>query len=320
MLFSEPDMPDKALRTCLAEQFFEQLQVPALYFAPASVLAAFGSGRQSALVIQSGAFSTSAAPVHEGSIIPKSLYYCEIGGETLTYLVMDLLAQRGISVRPAYLIKKELRYKKDSEGGLELLSKPIITALDFPQTHSSYHLFSQLLLIRDLKESLLRVSDTPYSHESAYQNQGASDYELPDGTTVELGAERYRAPEVLFAGPTALADSGVPGFKGIHEMAYEAIQRTEPDIRKDLYSNVIFAGGNTLLAGFPERVLKKLLDMALPTIKVKQVAPVTPAERRFATWQGGSVLASLASFRRMWMTREEYKEHGPCILTRKSAY
>lgn len=320
MLLSEPDLPDKAVRTSLAEQFFEQLQVPALHFASASVLAAFGLGRQSALVVQSGAFSTAVVPIFEGSIVPKSIYYCELGGETLTYLVMDLLAQKGFSVRPQYSIVKEMKYKRDSEGALELLSKPTITVQDWPQTHPSYHLFAQLTLIRDLKENVLRVSDTPYSHESAYQTQTGADYELPDGTVIELGAERFRVSEVLFAGPTALVDSGVPGFKGIQEMAYEAIQRTEPDIRKDLYSNVVFAGGNTLLAGFPERVLKKLLDVALPTMKVKQVPPATSAERRFATWQGGSVLASLTGFRRMWMTREEYMEHGPCIFTRKPLY
>jgi len=320
MLLSEPDLPDKALRTGLAEQFFEELQVPALYFASASVLAAFGLGRQSALVVQSGAFSTSVVPIFEGSVVPKSIFYCELGGETLTYLLMDLLGQRGVTVRPKYSISKEMEYKRDSEGALELLSKPTITAQDWPQTHPSYHLFTQLSLIRDLKESLLKVSDTPYSHESAYQTQAGGDYELPDGTVIELGAERFRVPEVLFAGPTALVDSGVPGFKGIQEMAYDAIQRTEPDIRKDLYCNVVFAGGNALLAGFPERVLKKLLDMALPTLKVKQVLPATPAERRFGTWQGGSVLASLTGLRGLWMTREEYREHGPCILTRKPRY
>jgi len=42
-----------------------------------------------------------------------------------------------------------------------------------------------------------------------------------------------------------------------------------------------------------------------------------PPERKNSTWIGGSILASLATFRKMWVSREEYCECGASIIQRK---
>ena len=49
-------------------------------------------------------------------------------------------------------------------------------------------------------------------------------------------------------------------------------------------------------------------------IKVRMQAP---PERKFSTWMGGSVLASLSSFKNLWVTMEEYEEKGAAIIHRK---
>jgi actin-like protein 6A len=33
---------------------------------------------------------------------------------------------------------------------------------------------------------------------------------------------------------------------------------------------------------------------------------------------GGSILASLGSFQQMWMSKQEYEEHGPGLIHRKA--
>lgn len=33
---------------------------------------------------------------------------------------------------------------------------------------------------------------------------------------------------------------------------------------------------------------------------------------------GGSILASLGSFQQMWMSKQEYEEHGPALIHRKA--
>ena len=34
------------------------------------------------------------------------------------------------------------------------------------------------------------------------------------------------------------------------------------------------------------------------------------AERKFGAWIGGSILGSLSTFQKMWVSREEYNEYG----------
>lgn len=47
------------------------------------------------------------------------------------------------------------------------------------------------------------------------------------------------------------------------------------------------------------------------------LAATAPAERRFAVWIGGSILASLGSFQQLWMSKQEYEESGAHGIHRK---
>jgi len=50
--------------------------------------------------------------------------------------------------------------------------------------------------------------------------------------------------------------------------------------------------------------------------KVK-IAGNSPTERKFASWIGGSILSSLGTFHQMWMSSQEYEEHGRSMVERK---
>jgi len=101
---------------------------------------------------------------------------------------------------------------------------------------------------------------------------------------------------------------------GIHEMTYNSIMKCDVDVRKDLYRNVVLTGGSTLFRGLGDRLTKELKVLAPSTIQIKVVAP---PERKYSVWIGGSILASLPSFRHMWISWEEYEEAGPALVHRK---
>lgn len=46
------------------------------------------------------------------------------------------------------------------------------------------------------------------------------------------------------------------------------------------------------------------------------VAP-SSQERRFGAWIGGSILASLGTFQPLWLTKQEFAEHGASYIDRK---
>jgi len=45
---------------------------------------------------------------------------------------------------------------------------------------------------------------------------------------------------------------------------------------------------------------------------------IGPPERQLSTWMGGSILAALATFKKMWVSREEFEEDGAAALHKKT--
>jgi len=52
-------------------------------------------------------------------------------------------------------------------------------------------------------------------------------------------------------------------------------------------------------------------------LKVKVVASSNTIERRFSSWIGGSILASLGSFHQMWVSKHEFEETGRAVIEQK---
>ena len=101
---------------------------------------------------------------------------------------------------------------------------------------------------------------------------------------------------------------------GIHDTTFQSIMKCDVDIRRDLFSNVVLSGGSTMLPGIGERMTKELSALAPSTVRIKVI---TPPERKYSVWIGGSILASLTTFQQMWISKEEYDEAGPTIVHRK---
>ena len=74
--------------------------------------------------------------------------------------------------------------------------------------------------------------------------------------------------------------------------------------------NVVLAGAGSLFAGLGERLNNELMRN-FPHVKIH--APGNPAERRYGSWLGGSILASLGTFHQLWISKEEWQVSlAPC--------
>ncbi|XP_010940353.1 actin-related protein 4 [Elaeis guineensis] len=313
MLLAEPSCNTPQQRERAAELMFENYKVPALFLAKNAVLTSFASGRATSLVVDSGGGSTTVTAVHDGYVLQKAAAKSPIGGEFLTECMMKSLESKGIVLKPRYSFKRrEIR-----SGEFQTID------LDFPNTTESYKLYSQRVIASDVKECVCRVPDTAFD-ETAYANVPMTSYELPDGQTIEIGADRFKIPDVLFnpslaqmiLGMESFADSAAP-VRGLPQMVIESINKCDVDIRRELFSSILLAGGTASMQQLKERLEKELMEEAPQAARVKVLASGNSIERRFSVWIGGSILASLGSFQQMWFSKAEYEEHGVSYIQRK---
>lgn len=166
-------------------------------------------------------------------------------------------------------------------------------------------------IVRDIKEQMTYIA-YDFDEEVLKSQQSAileKSYELPDGNVITIGNERFRCPEVLFQ-PMMIGKE----CKGIAETTFDTVMGCDIDIRADLFNNIVFSGGTTMFPGINERFTKDLKQMVPTTINVRVI---TPPERKYSVWIGGSILTSLNTFQDKWILREEYDEVGPGIVHRK---
>eukprot|EP00899_Mesostigma_viride_P016670 jgi/Mesvir1/25003/Mv16959-RA.1 len=273
VLMTEAPLNPRGHRERLAQVMFESFNVPSMFLSVQAVLALYASGRTTGLVLDVGDGTSHAVPVFEGFALPHAIGRVDVAGRDVTERLQLLLRKAGHSLTTS----------------------------------------SEKEVVREIKEKLCYVAADPAAEEEAEASRqgGAREaYELPDGNTITLGAERFRAPEVLFR--PSLIGSECPG---VHQTVMDSIALADLDLRRLLYSTIVLSGGSTMFRGFGSRLLAEAKAGAPKGLKIRIFAP---PERVHSTWIGGSILSSLTTFKSMWVTAEEWEESGAAALHRKS--
>ena len=176
------------------------------------------------------------------------------------------------------------------------------------------------------------VDNASANEELAKSNTSlaTSTFELPDGTLIDSEPIGIRVSECLFNPEFAILDNSdninnikhnLDNYPGLCIAIANTVIASDIDIRRDLLGAVILTGGTSILPGLTDRISRALIedDKLLGGPKLKVISPNTTNEKRFSSWIGASILASLGTFQQMWMSKQEYLEHGSHLVERKCA-
>lgn len=283
MLLTEPPLNPLLNRDKAAEILFETFNVPALYFSIQAVLALYASGKTTGIVLDSGDGVSHAVPVYAGFSIPSAIQRIDIAGRDITENLQLLLRKSGTV----------LYTSAEKEIVRNIKEKHCYISLDPRREENEWTALDSHLLL---------------SSSSKAVNIPGETYILPDGRQIRLGAERFRAAEILFS-PYMIGSE----YNGIHQVVADSINRADLDLRSSLFENIVLSGGSTLMRGFGDRLLSELKLLAPQNTKIKIYAP---PERKYSTWIGGSILAGLSTFKKMWVSVDEWHENPEVIHTK----
>lgn len=290
VLLTEAPLNPVQNRQRAGEVFFEAFNVPSLFVSPQAVLSLYASGRTTGVVLDVGDGVTHVVPVYESFTLPHAITRMDVAGRDVTSHLQLLLRRAGYN------------FQTSAEREVVREVKEKLCYVAFNPTKEEQLEAEKSAGVKDLLSTK--------NKNVAPATDDASAYYLPDGTVLNIGPEKFRAPEVLFR-PELIGSEG----GGVHECLVQSIMKSDMDLRRTLFSQIILSGGSTLFPGFGDRLLAEVRKKAPKDIKIRISAPPT---RLYSTWIGGSILASLATFKNMWITKGEYEEYGPSILHRKA--
>lgn len=162
--------------------------------------------------------------------------------------------------------------------------------------------------VQAIKENLGYVSENYEEEYEQYQSGELYEksYTLPDESVITLSEGCIECGEHLF-------NSQIGGFS-TQQLTYNSIMNCDPEIREDLFRNIVLSGGTTMFKGFGQRLYNEMKELAPDTMKVRVIAC---PERQFLVWNGGATLSTLDSFSNELITKADYKEFGESVVDRK---
>lgn len=189
VLLAEPNFNTKECREKSLEILFETFQPPAVFMSKNACLSSYSAGRATSLVVDVGFQGSVAAAVHDGYLLQKSVSRSRLGGQVLTECMQRVVQSKSIPIRPRYAFKRT--ENKQNKGTFDVKDVTDHKA----NTTESYHKWSVDQIVSDLKESVCRVSESVFNEEE-HANIPTVTYELPDGSEVQIGGDRFKVPEV----------------------------------------------------------------------------------------------------------------------------
>jgi len=280
IMLTEAVMNPQANRKKMVETMFEKYGFESVYVAVQAVLTLYAQGLVTGVVVDSGDGVTHIVPVYEGFSLPHLTRRLDVAGRDVTRYLIKLLLVRGYAFN---------------------------RTADFET-------------VRQIKEKLCYVGyDLSLEKRLAHDTTVLVEtYTLPDGRIINIGGERFEAPEVLFEPHLIDVDGG-----GMADQLFDCINKADVDTRPEFYNHIVLSGGSTMYPGLPSRLEKEIRQLYLAKVLKGDATKLAkfkcriedPPRRKHMVFLGGAVLSQIMKDKEdFWMNKKEWQEVGDQVL------
>ena len=284
---------------------FELFDVGATYLHVQPVLALFATGLTTGVVVDSGEFSTSIYPVADGYHLKNCSLKLPYGGSQITEILARMLLDKGSGLGNG----SSMEVNSMVSSNMQLSEHNLNVARQIKEQYAYVD-------VRAPRANLnTRTSNTNDSSSSGSGSGSGSGvcHTLPDGTLIQLTDELHTCAEKYFQPRYFNQMLANEADEPIQKAVLRSVMSCSMDIRKNLLSHIILAGGSTQFKGFDKRFateLKQIVSVGMSTaVKVKSLP-----DRGNAIWLGGAILANMSTFDDRWITADDYDEIGAHIV------
>jgi len=299
-----------------AQIMFENFCVPKLSLKLSEECSLFISGRSTGIVVSSGHEITYAVPIVDGIACKDAIHMTEFGGRHVLDHLLILMSKRGyeFSTTAEKEICRDMKHKlcsiMENAGSWNLFGILQERNCQYPEL-----VFDTLSTLWGEERNLISQVVSQYLNYQPIPQRSQS-YELPSGNLITMDEEQHLGPELLFQPSLAqnyANEKILVGCRSIQQITQDAITKAGP--KKELYNNIVLAGGNTMFPNIGDR-LESEINTHAPDEFSNDTRVVCPPERKYSAWIGASVLSQMPFLQDFWITKHEYDENGPSVVQR----
>ena len=264
------------------------------------------------LVLSISPFSTEKDRENLSTLIFETfripLFYPGLSSSLLLYasgLTTGIAIDAGetdINIVPVYESFSMMNLAKKLEIGGKTISESIRQNLIKPG--STLSLSSERSTLHYIKEHFCYIRfDNENPEENDTKKPEPKFFVTPDNQKYELNDQVCKIPEMIFKPDFITVDS-----LGLSQLTLQTIETIDTDIKNTVQNNIVISGGTSLIKGFHQKLEKDISE------KIQSINVIAPPSRKIAPWVGGSMIASIGTFKDLALSKEEYEETGPSVV------
>jgi len=187
----------------------------------------------------------------------------------------------------------------------------MLTESDVTLTTTAERMTAGLMKVADEEKGYLGCYVAQNFQEELSNFDKPQDFKMPDDSTVTISDQLIRAPELMF-------DPAMDGHEmdSMHKLAERAVLACPIDTRKSMFECIIMMGGNTMFEGMKDRLQAEIEGLGV----LSEVKVIASPERQVCQYMGGHMLASMAGFKELMVSREKWQDLGATRVLAEEMY